>query len=175
MRDAIALASFYLMKFGTNNFLRVGSFALACLFATSAQAVVVTVNSVQYDVSTIFGTYPSLVSTLQSQPWYGSPTAADNFAYAVSGQLGFPAPGNTTFGPFFAFAVSANSLDSAAASSIFSGIANTSFVGFVGGTTDPHTFAIIQPTSGVPDAGVTAAMLGLALVGLTAVRRRLAS
>ena len=63
------------------------------VMSSSAQAATVnrTVNGVNYDISTVEGgTFNSLQSTLQSQPWWGSSTSASQFATAVGNGLGLP-------------------------------------------------------------------------------------
>jgi hypothetical protein len=70
----------------------------------SAQAYVVTVNSVQYDVTTFTGSYDDNTSKFETaanngvMPWWGSESLASQFNVAVGGNLGLP---NTYFGPFF--------------------------------------------------------------------------
>jgi hypothetical protein len=78
--------------------------ALSCLLAATSKAVVVTVNSLQYDVTSITGNYPSLSSTLQGQVWWGNQSLATGFAGAVGLQLGTPNLG--TFTPLFVWSVS---------------------------------------------------------------------
>jgi hypothetical protein len=73
----------------------------------SAQAYVVTVNSVQYDVTTFTGSYNSSTSNFSASgagvmPWYGSSSLAQSFAAAVGSGLGFVQ--NSSFiGPLFAY------------------------------------------------------------------------
>ena len=79
--------------------------ALAALSLSpgSAQAYVVTVNSVQYDVTTFTGSYNDNVSKfgVALMPWWGgSSTLANAFAAAVGAGMGYPNGGN---GPFFAW------------------------------------------------------------------------
>ena len=70
----------------------------------SAQAVVVNVGGVQYDVTTFTGSYNDNTSkfTLPPEPgempWWGSDALALQFAAAVGDNLGFQ---TTDFGPFF--------------------------------------------------------------------------
>jgi hypothetical protein len=130
------------------------------------------VNSVQYDVTTVVGTYPSLSSTLQNQVWYGNPSLADDFAYAVGGQLGFPIFSNFSLGPFFAFEVTDTTLRGAAVYDIVLGSVHTVVFEVTGALTTPYTFATIQQVSTVPDVGTTAVMLGLAMAGMMSLRRR---
>ena len=147
-------------------FLRAGAFAFACLSATAARAVIVTVNSVQYDVSTVTGNYASLASTLQSQVWWGNESVADSFAAAVGGHFGFP--NSSLGGPFFAFATSGS--DVVARAWQFGG----STLGILVLGPASRTFAVAHQVGSVPDSGITSAMLCLALGALIALRRRLA-
>jgi hypothetical protein len=80
-----------------------------CLSAGSAQAVVVTVDGVQYDVTTFTGSYDSDTNKFQTpdnggvMPWWGSESTANAFAAAVGSSLGEPNTISTdTFGPIFA-------------------------------------------------------------------------
>ena len=79
--------------------------AAGALTAGQAQAVVVTVNSQDWDVTTFTGTYNAntskfaLPSSGGVMPWWGSPDLAYSFASAISNSLGYP---NFDFmGPFF--------------------------------------------------------------------------
>ncbi len=62
------------------------------VISSSAQAATVnrTVNGVNYDITTVTGTFNSLQATLQSQPWWGSSTSASQFATVVGNSLGLP-------------------------------------------------------------------------------------
>ena len=82
----------------------------------SAQAFVVTVNRVQYDVTTFTGTYNANTSKFQTaanggvMPWWGSSSSnggATQFAIAVGSSLDFPNQ-NGTRGPYFAFQAKTN-------------------------------------------------------------------
>jgi len=72
----------------------------------SAQAYVVTVGGVQYDLTTFTGSYDDNTSKFETaanngvMPWWGSQSLASQFAAAVggNGNLGLP---NGFFGPFF--------------------------------------------------------------------------
>ena len=72
----------------------------------SAQAYVVTVGGVQYDVTTFTGTYSANTSKFALpanggvMPWWGSFTLANQFTVAVGNGLGFLNEGNT-LGPLF--------------------------------------------------------------------------
>jgi hypothetical protein len=84
--------------------------AAISLSAGSAQAVVVTVDGVQYDVTTFTGTYNDNISKFATpanggvMPWWGSDSLALTFSDAVGSSLGGPfnfAVGNN-WGPYFA-------------------------------------------------------------------------
>lgn len=79
----------------------------------SAQAYVVTVGGVQYDVTTFTGGYNQDTSNFQTaanggvMPWWGNANLAQEFAGAVGDQLGYP----NYFGfqgPWFATNISPN-------------------------------------------------------------------
>jgi hypothetical protein len=78
----------------------------------SAQAYVVTVDGVQYDVTTFTGSYEANTSKFAApasggvMPWWGSSTLASQFATAVLGSLGLTNPLDQ--GPYFAYSVSGN-------------------------------------------------------------------
>jgi hypothetical protein len=71
----------------------------------SAQAYVVTVGGVQYDVTTFTGSYDDNTSKFATaanggvMPWWGSSSNATAFASAVGTNLGTP---NNPYGPYFA-------------------------------------------------------------------------
>jgi hypothetical protein len=151
------------------SFFRAGSFALACLFATTAQAVVVTVDSTQYNVTMVAGTYTSLSPTLQNQVWWGSSNTALAFANAV-GQQGLPNFG--IMGPLFAWAVEGDSIGSLVSSRALTSTNIPLSLTIAAGDPTSHTYAVASQV-GVPDSGVTIAMLGAALTALVALRRHL--
>ena len=151
-----------------SNLLRGILFALglACMLST-AKAVVVTVNSVQYDITTVTTSFNAASATLQSQPWWGSDPIGIQFATAVGGQLGFPV-NSGAYGPAFATLLPSSTL-------VF-------LVGFNSSTqvvdllqTDAAgalSYAVARRISSVPESGATIVMLGAALAGLIALRRR---
>ena len=143
--------------------------ALACLSAPALKAVVITVSSQDYDVTSVVGTYAELELTLLSQPWWENGAVASSFAGALGGQLGFP---NITglFAPLFLYQSNSGNLV-AKAYTPFGDIFDAGLFG-----AESHTWAVASPVSpaGVPDSGTPIAMLGLALGGLVALRRRLA-
>ena len=83
----------------------------------SAQAYVVTVNGVQYDVTTFTGKYNDNTSKFSLppapgvMPWWGSKSLAQQFTVAVGDGLGFLQEGNT-LGPNFGYAYSGGLVDS---------------------------------------------------------------
>jgi hypothetical protein len=92
--------------------IRVALSAAAALAAISlspgsAQAYVVTVGGVQYDVTTFTGTYNDNISKFATpanggvMPWWGNFVIADNFAKTVAAALGSPNYSGA-YGPIFA-------------------------------------------------------------------------
>jgi len=75
---------------------------------SQAQALVVTVNSQDWEVTTFTGSYASSSSKFETaanggvMPWWGSSTNAQAFATAVGSGLGLP--NFSAYGPFFGFA-----------------------------------------------------------------------
>ena len=74
-----------------------------------AEAYVVTVGGVQYDVTTFTGTYADNISKFRTpanggaMPWWGSEPTADLFAAAVGNTFGEPnSVSGSTLGPIFA-------------------------------------------------------------------------
>ena len=73
----------------------------------SAQAYVVTLGGVQYDVTTFTGTYNDNISKFKTaanggvMPWWNNRTLAMSFATAVGTNLGYPNFG--VAGPFFGY------------------------------------------------------------------------
>jgi hypothetical protein len=85
--------------------------AMGVLTAGQAKAFVVTVNSLQYDVTTFFGTYNANTSQFATaanggvMPWWGSSSLASQFATQVGSNLG---TGNEGAGPLFGYQISTN-------------------------------------------------------------------
>jgi hypothetical protein len=82
----------------------VGS-AIAGVFASvsPAEAIMFTVNGIDYDVTTVTTSYDANTSLLQSQPWWGNDILAEQFASTVAQGL----PGRAgNQGPLFAIEAS---------------------------------------------------------------------
>src|SRR5262245_55483674 len=60
---------------------------VTALFANSARAVVISINSTLYDVQFIVGSYNDNIATLMDQPWWNSPSTAQAAALAVGPHL----------------------------------------------------------------------------------------
>ena len=75
---------------------------MGVLGAGQAQALVVTVDNQQWDVTTFEGTYNNNIPLLQSQEWWDIQATAEKFASAVGNGLNFPNLFGTV-GPYFAF------------------------------------------------------------------------
>ncbi len=157
------------MNFQSLNLFRAGFFAIGCLFATTSQAIVVTVNSTDYDVTTITGTYLSVAPTLQNQVWWGSSDTSLAFANAV-GTQGLPNFG--IIGPLFTWAVEGDLISSLVSSRALTATNIPLSLNIAAGDPQPYTYAVASRTS-VPDSGATLAMFGVTLAGMIAIRRRL--
>jgi hypothetical protein len=78
----------------------------------SAQAFVVTVGGVQYDVTTFTGSYNDNMGKFRTpanggvMPWWSNESIANDFSYALAGSLGFPNPASRA--PLFAWACSSS-------------------------------------------------------------------
>ncbi len=86
-----------------------GVAATISLTPGSAQAYVVTVGGVQYDVTTFTGSYTDNISKFRTpangglMPWWGSLATANLFAAAVGNAFGEPnSVSGSTLGPIFA-------------------------------------------------------------------------
>jgi len=87
-----------------------GSAQAACAPGTDSSICRVTVNSVQYDVTTFTGSYNGNVGKFETSanggemPWWGNSALANSFAAAVGGNLGYPnQPGANLQGLWFAW------------------------------------------------------------------------
>jgi hypothetical protein len=78
----------------------------------SAQAYVVTVGGVQYDVSTFTGSYNDNIGKFRTpanggvMPWWSNESLANAFSTALAGSLGFPNPASRA--PLFAWVCSSS-------------------------------------------------------------------
>ena len=152
---------------------RICLFFFSLLIAASANAVVVTHDGVDYDITTVEGTYASLSSTLESQPWFLIPSLASPLTLLVSNSLGTPnaslgAP-TTDFGPLFAYGSSM--LDGIPS---FEAIAEFDGTGAVAQFNEPineqaWTFAVGSAAVPIPAA---VWLFGSGLIGLAGLRRK---
>jgi hypothetical protein len=87
----------------------VASLAAITLNPGQAEAYVVTVGGVNYDVTTFTGSYDDNASKFATaanggvMPWYGSASLAQTFASAVTNQLGLFNQQGISRGPFFSY------------------------------------------------------------------------
>lgn len=68
-------------------------------------SVQVSVNGINYNITTSTTSFDNNQSLLQSQPWWGNIALAQQFTAAIGGSLGFPYVYGDFYGPFFAYAV----------------------------------------------------------------------
>ncbi|HZZ59415.1 MAG TPA: VPDSG-CTERM sorting domain-containing protein [Opitutaceae bacterium] len=136
---------------------------LLAAFAPSGRADTITLGSTSYDVivSTPGESPDQYIATLEAQPWWGNESYAQSAADQVGTDLGFP----NGDGPFFVFAPQQGGYyaytDLGSPYGVeLGGIANW-YSGF--------SFAIARP---VPDAGSTAALLGVGMLVIAGFRRK---
>ena len=131
---------------------------LSFAVASVANAIPVTVNSVEYDITTITTTFNNDSALLMSQPWWGNYDLASQFTAAVGGDLGMPNYSGF-IGPLFAYTTT---------TLVFS----TAFP-VVGWTQSfdgtPFTYAIVAP---VPDSASTLILTAGGLLAAFVVRGR---
>jgi hypothetical protein len=81
--------------------------AMICFFAgtSSADSITVTVNGTQYDITTVTGTFTDNMAQLESTPWWGNESLAQEIAGAVMDDIGTPNEfnGEEGGGPLFAW------------------------------------------------------------------------
>lgn len=71
-------------------------------FAGTVQAATATIGGIDYNVTTVEGTFAQHQTLLENQVWWGDRSLANSFAGAVAADLGFP--NNSGFyGPLFAY------------------------------------------------------------------------
>ena len=78
--------------------------AVISLSPQEARALVVTVNSIQYDVTTFTDNYDNSSSrfSTSSMPWWGNSSLTQDFARAVGAGLGYPNDSSNN-SPYFAY------------------------------------------------------------------------
>ena len=143
------------------------AFGLSGIADREARAVVITVDSQSYQMTTVTGVAQGFDDVLRSQPWFGDIDLTGEFVRALGDQLGTP---NTFFGlpagPIFIGFISQSG-----SWNVFvytgTGIGGT---GIPIAPTDSITVAVTVPLS-VP-ASVTLMLVGLAGLGLVARHRR---
>jgi len=155
----------------TKRFLLV--FIIALLSTASARAIVVTVNSVQYDVTGITDTAENIFPTLQSQVWWNNLDLAKIFSDEVTDKLGYPNSIYESEGPFFLYNREPHQLSATAYFSTWSATSPFQLLGENAGRTT-YTFATASRVVSTPDAGLTVGLLIAALSGLVCLRRRIA-
>ena len=86
---------------------------LASAVATSArpaEAAMITLDGVDYDVTTVTGSFDELETQLKSNPWWGDWEMASRAAEKVKFYLGSASVLNLELGPFFAYRLNAGDL-----------------------------------------------------------------
>jgi len=79
-----------------------------CFFPSTSKAdsITVTVGGTEYFVTTITGTFTANMTQLESTPWWGNQTLAQDIATAVADDIGTPNDGGSG-GPLFAYSLDA--------------------------------------------------------------------
>jgi hypothetical protein len=147
-------------------------FALLFCATPKAEAVVITVGSTDYDVATATGSAETneFLALLMAQPWWGNFALARDAARAARDGLGVPNTySNNPHTPYFAYGVTGTgaSLQVRTYSWYWGREQHVHQHDNITGT---NSFAVTATT--VPSSGATAAMLGLALIGVGAVKRK---
>jgi hypothetical protein len=119
----------------------------------SAQAYVVTVGGVQYDVTTFTGTYNDNIGKFRTpanggvMPWWSNESLANAFSTALAGSLGFPNPAGRA--PHFAWVCS----DSACPDLFWKAYNGTSIITDQNGANQTRTYATATLYTSAPAPG----------------------
>ena len=133
---------------------------LSFAVASVANAIPVTVNSVEYDITTVTTTFSNDSALFMSQPWWNNFDLASQFAAAVGDDLGMPNYSGFR-GPLFAYTTT---------TLVFSGVFPLTFgYGIQSFMGDPLTYAIVAP---VPDSASTLILTAAGLLAAFVVRGR---
>lgn len=150
---------------GGRSWVVLGCVALLGL-AGSVKADTITLGATTYDVvlSTPGESISDYLGTLDTQPWWNNPGAAESAADQIGLDFGYQNFG--VFGPMFIFGTGApNMYTYVLDGGVEEGTDSDGYPSF--------TFAIVDGSSGVPDSGASVTLLGAGLIGLALLRRRL--
>ena len=116
------------------------------LLSESASALTITLDSINYEITTITGTYGDLQTDLETQPWWGFTALAESGADQVGDGLGFP----NGLGPYFGYERTTLStrgwaFDSEDNDAIGIGVFDP------GGFSESRTWAIVDQSTSVPE------------------------
>ena len=93
------------MKFSTKIAIAgILSLITVTLIQSKLEAVGITLNETDYEITTTTGSYDELVNQLEEQPWFGNSILAKSAATQVGNSLGLPTPSPFPegYGPIFA-------------------------------------------------------------------------
>jgi hypothetical protein len=144
---------------------------MVCFFPGTSRAdgagLSVTVGETEYDITTVTGTFADDMAQLESTPWWGNATLAQEIAAAVADDIGTPNEFNYgAAGPLFAY-------DDDAVDSFIWFQGNTSSVAVSGITS--WSWGVVAPvsTGNAPEPGSFVMLFaGLFGVGLSAGMKR---
>ena len=126
--------------------------AMGVLTAGQAQAFVVTVNSLKYDVTTFNGTYNANTSQFATaanggvMPWWGNSSLATQFATQVGSNLGLPNQvGPSNFGPYFGYKIVSTTVVEAPSFLTGAGVVPSSVSGLTTTVTWAKASLVAQP------------------------------